>query len=534
MSHYKEHAARALGRIYDKSNTYAEDNAGRNRGIAVGTAASILELGLERMNKEKEVEDRSHPEAPRQPQGSDSDPPSHFVDKFLDRLLHHAIPDDHDKHVLEHRLKDPSRKKKPGLSIRLISSNFKRLASRMGTFFEVQYGIIHIITWRKPSKTLTALVFYTATCLWPHLVLAYPMLFLLFGVIIPGYLHRHPMRTPEIIKVKKRGQSFLSFFDGKFESSIVEDLLNEHTETEIRPPSSSSETSSVLSDLDIIQDAKIDRDDATNKTGAVKSQMALLINMRDLQNLTTDLLKGFDAAEKFCYETAGFKDERLSTFIFYGVIGATYAILFLGQFIPWRLIFIQSGWAGLILCHPASKKFLVQIQERNKAYPAQEKKKQVKQEGEVKKFERQDIIVDESPEIRYVEIFELQMKDVLDTHWSFYQYSNNIFDTKNITRLAHKIPKGVDQLAKVHPVKDWKFDLGFANKWQIDKDPKKWLKFRSLENPKVFEVRDDAEEGWIYDVITLFDEDNAVEFRRRRLFRECYRYARPVKAPKKI
>ena len=89
--------------------------------------------------------------------------------------------------------------------------------------------------------------------------------------------------------------------------------------------------------------------------------MTLFINMRDLQNLTTDVLNAINGAEKFWYETAGFKDERLSTFMFYGVIAATSIVLeYIGRFIPWRLIFIQSGWAGLIVCHPNSR-FIMSI-----------------------------------------------------------------------------------------------------------------------------------------------------------------------------
>lgn len=80
---------------------------------------------------------------------------------------------------------------------------------------------------KQPTKTISVLILYTAACIWPHLVLAYPLIFVLFGILIPGFVYRHPMRNPDLIKVKKRGQSLLSFLFESPDTSIVEDLINE-------------------------------------------------------------------------------------------------------------------------------------------------------------------------------------------------------------------------------------------------------------------------------------------------------------------
>ena len=110
----------------------------------------------------------------------------------------------------------------------------------------------------------------------------------------------------------------LSFLFETPETSIVEDLINEEylqasDEVASSTYSISEETSEVtVSSLMPTDSESPKKDDVKHR----KSQIALLINLRDFQNLTTDILKGINNAEKFYYETGGFKDERLSTFIF--------------------------------------------------------------------------------------------------------------------------------------------------------------------------------------------------------------------------
>lgn len=456
----------------------------------------------------------------------------HFMDKLMDKAIRHGIPEDSpDRHVLEQRMHDPMKKKQP-LSISVLASNFKKLSKKMGTYFEVQYGLIHVLTWKQPSKTLSFLVMYTIVCLWPHVVLLFPLLFLLCGVMIPGYLHRHPMsHRNKLIKVKKRGQSLWSYFNGNYENSIVQDYLEEHQMVEEETMSMSSTSSEASEFLAKVEEEPVVDDTKREKGKHVKSQVALLINMRDLQNLTLDILDAIDQAERFWFETAGFKDEKLSTLLFFGVIAAIWVVLFLGRYIPWRALFIQTGWAALILAHPHTKTFLQLL---NKSGPKQETvskhvEKKVKQEAKL--VERDDIIVDDKPEIRTVEVFELQSRSALHTEWKFYLYSNEIFDMKDPVRLAGKIPPGVNHLSKIVPLRDWKFDLMFANKWQVDENPAHFLRERGLDKTDVFAVVDG--DPWVYDGAKPTD-DFALEFRRRRLYRVAYRYARSVKTPKII
>ncbi|CUM67910.1 uncharacterized protein PRCAT00005621001 [Priceomyces carsonii] len=552
-SKYRARASKALSHIYEYTSGIAENHIGESRGIAAGTAASIIGLGLERVNKrspeenfigimdEKELDEFSN-------SIPDENKSHHFMDRFMEKLLKHAITDDGpEKDLLEKRIRDPDRTKKPNLSIKILASNFKKLSSRMSEFFVVQYGLIHILTWRKPTKTLSFLVLYTSVCLWPHLVLAYPLLFLLFGVLIPGYLHRHPMKNPELIKVKRRGQSLLSFLNESPDQSIISDILNDDydrdSDTEsLRPLNSRSSDGSTsaftqppASASSISNSDNAESSQKKDRSKYVKSQMTLAMNMRDLQNLTTDVLSSLDAADKFWYDTAGFKDERLSTFIFYGLILATSAILLVGYYVPWRLIFIQSGWVGITLCHPKSKKYLVGFSKTRKG-----KKKgklevvEDKLKKEEKRFDRRDIIIDDPPEIRFVEVFEIELKSILNSSWTLFCFSNSIYDPKDHIRCSGKRPKGVDHLSKILPPSDWRFDFAYANKWKIDFQPKIFLHQRLLDMNSSLRVYENESDGWIYDDLDYVKSNDTVyEFRRRRLSRECYRYSRAAKEPKR-
>ncbi|KAG5422241.1 hypothetical protein I9W82_001336 [Candida metapsilosis] len=573
--HYRDIALNLVNSAVQRGNNIAQQKPGSKRALAASTASTLLEMSLEKLNSNGKglpsnlsAEDIQHiasmPESAEDNESKASSTQSHFADRMIEKLLRSTLPEDiPEREVFEKRLRDPERNKRPGLSIGTLASNVKKLASKMTNFFALQYALIYIVTWKQPTKTLSVLVLYTAACLWPHLIVAYPLIFLLFGVLIPGYVHRHPPRRLDLIKVKKRGQSLLSFFNSSSDSSIVEDMvdedyLREDAEVASSAYSISDEASEVtISSVQVSSnEANSSKDPKEKKETARhrKSNLDLLINLRDFQNLTSDLIKGMDKGEQFYFETAGFKDERLSTFIFYGVLLATFATLFLGQFIPWRAIFIQSGWVGLILCHPKAKKYLVDMSNTRKARArkakeeaeiSQDSQSQVSDESQTKsssfiddllndgkKFDRDDIIVDDAPEVRIVEVFQLQIKSILKNNWSFYRYATTMYDTENKTRVSGKRPQGVEYLSEVLPPHDWKFDMGFVNKWVLDTNPKAVIEERNLK-PDLFIVKDNEEEGWIYDNMEgVVHSEIVYEFRRRRLYRECYRYARPHKRPK--
>ncbi|WLF79964.1 hypothetical protein PVL30_003731 [Lodderomyces elongisporus] len=584
-SFYRNLAVNLANTAVTKGNNIIQKNPGSKRAIAAGTASTILEMGIDRYGNLVDDSSRSLPSSmgrhgsvdlteeqinhiasmaesadeAKSPKQSNT---QHFADKLIEKLLRSSLPDEvPEKELFEERLNNPDRVKRPGLSFPILISNLKQLGSKMTNLFALQYEIINIVAWRKPNKTLSVLVLYTAACMWPHLILVYPLLFVLFGMLLPGYTHRHPPRRPDLIKVKSRGQSLFKFLNATEETSIVEDLVDteylkedadiadvnstSYTMSEAESDNTKASTAvSVSSQGGTESSEKSDKKKEVSKRR--KRNLDLLVNLRDMQNSMTDLLKLIEEGETFYYETAGFKDERLSTFIFYGVLVATFGAIFFGQFIPWRLIFIQSGWIGLTLCHPKVKKFLVdfgaakkrrsKVIQRNaeaaqKADPTAETTSNKGLKQLLTQLDRNDIIVDDSPEVRLVEVYELEIKSILQNDWKFYRYSNTIYDRSNKNRLSGKRPPGVDHLSKVFPPTDWKFDAEFVNKWVLDTNPMDFIKQRTLD-ASLFVIKDDENEGWIYDNMkNVVNSEIVYEFRRRRLYRECFRYGKSHRKP---
>ncbi|KXL47564.1 MAG: hypothetical protein FE78DRAFT_330464, partial [Acidomyces sp. 'richmondensis'] len=59
---------------------------------------------------------------------------------------------------------------RPGFSIPLMSSNFRRFNARVGILFVLQNQMIHLFTWKHHTATLSYLAIYTLLCLKPELL----------------------------------------------------------------------------------------------------------------------------------------------------------------------------------------------------------------------------------------------------------------------------------------------------------------------------------------------------------------------------
>lgn len=503
-----------LSHAYSLAAEIAEDriDSGSKRGAAAGAAATILAMGLDKMQEETggsktasildidaepfdsdmsydDDESSRSSRSSRSSSFSDSSvngSSEHFIDRLLEKLLVHAIPRK-EREVLSMKLHDPVRTKKPNLSIRIMLKNFRKLSSKMNGLFALQYGIIHLLSWRNPAVTLTLLLIYTSICIYPHLVLVYPLLYILFGQMVPSYTHRHPLKLAELRAMKPNGKSVLDFLSTSPDSpSLLKDALGD------------PEPETVL-------DADLKSDPTSAKS--LKNQMELLINMRDLQNLTSEVIILLDRLERFWYGTAGFTDERVSTSLFLFLLQMVIVILVFGVYIPWRPIFILLGWALVAACHPKASEILKKINE------VQLKPQRKKMDKSIQKSEIKDIILDEPPVLKDVEIFELEEQGWTPSQWTPYCFTDEVFD--KLARQLGKPPVGCSTLDDVLPPATWKFKE--EKSWEVDKDCES------------FEGRSDmrllGEDGWLYDM----ENGELGRWRRRRWVRTCYRYARPPK-----
>jgi len=510
-----------LGQLYGITSNYSDkhnDDTPSKRQLAAAAAASVLGASFDKLKergnedtvnlsdsateddtdgywRDSDFEDDTEERAPSEikKEKSMAKQQSHFIDILLEKLLVHAvIPDKKD---LETRLNDPFRKESENLSIPKFTKNLRLMTAKLGGIFKAQYFIRRIFRWTQPSLTITALILYTFIVLHPNLLFILPLIYLLYGIMVPGYLYRHPIHRSKLLKVRPRGESLLEKFS-KIENNkemaklVDEEKALEEEEIEKRVPELNE---------------KID----TN-VRLLKKNMEFIVNMRDLQNSLTNLLELLSNVEKFWYGTAGFKDERVSTSLFFTVFLTVIFFIMIGPYIPWRFILILSGWSLMILIHP---KIHPKVMEFNNMIKPQKKEL----DKLVKDSERKDIILDEPPEIKEVEVFEIFKKSVSSSQWEFYTFSQNIFDITDPFRKAQKPPPGVSSIDSVIPPKGWKFEDN--QPWNIDYECQEWCQNRGLRLDR---------DNYI-DIHNEFHIDD--EFKRRRLFRNVIRYSRPARKP---
>ncbi|SPQ22217.1 5f9bd021-dd23-429d-817f-930aa11fefcc [Thermothielavioides terrestris] len=120
-------------------------------------------------------------------------------DKLLERLLSQVIPaDDSNGRVPDLTADDmPAYAERPGFSLPLMAANFRRFNARIGVVFKFQARALRVLSWRRPTQTLSLLAVYTFVCLDPYLLLALPLAIALFGILVPSFVARHPAPSSE-------------------------------------------------------------------------------------------------------------------------------------------------------------------------------------------------------------------------------------------------------------------------------------------------------------------------------------------------
>ncbi|OUM53854.1 hypothetical protein BVG19_g3175 [[Candida] boidinii] len=313
----------------------------------------------------------------------------------------------------------------------------------------------------------------------------------------------------------------------------------------------------------------------------ISSKINLLINMRDLQNLTTDIIKLIENIEVLVQEYTSFKDEKKSTLFFFQLILVVISIMLFGPFIPWRVIFIVSVWVLFLYIHPKRLEYIATIKEQQRdmrgfppslddladsdlppslpsrvvpppvpprrnvpAIRPPSVRNQVNAHmssrhlklGKVTTQEALDnaqfkrksemfidnlIVVDEEPEIKTVEIFEIEQRGLTPHQFIPFLFSNSIYDKSSVSRNSNRKPKGVPMIHLVKAPISWKFKDD--SDWEIDTNPKEWCSNKVID--KYISFRSDSDqEGWVYDA-----DDDETQFRRRRYTRVCLRYSKPAR-----
>lgn len=327
---------------------------------------------------------------------------------------------------------------RPSFSLPMMSTNFRRFNARIGIVFVFQNRLIYLFTWRKPTQTLSFLACYTLIALNPSLLPLVPLVLILFYVMIPSFLARHPAPAND----PRVGPA--------------------HYGPPIAPPSRVKPAPELSKDF--------------------------FRNMRDLQNSMEDFSRVHDAANEFITPYTNFSDEALSSTIFL-FIAATSSAAFLGShLVPWRAVALLAGWAATLAGHPEAQKVLL-----SSGNLSQARENQRQAQSWLKSWIEKDIALDEPAEVRLVEIFELQKHHPNSESWEPWLFSASPYDPLSPARIAGARAKGTQFFEEVQAPASWRWR---DKKWSLDLFSREWVEQRMITGVEV----ETEGERWVYDM----------------------------------
>lgn len=241
----------------------------------------------------------------------------------------------------------------------------------------------------------------------------------------------------------------------------------------------------------------------------------------DLQNTMADFSEAHDQIIATIGPPTNFSNEKISSGV-YQLLFVICITLFIGAYlIPWNLVFLMWGWMTISLFHPAVQNWIMSSSDSELV--EREKKKAV---DRFTKWVERDIVIDETPEVREVEAFELQRRSNTGWEWEPWMYSTSPYEPLSPARIAGQRPKGTRFFEDVKPPLGWEY---MDKKWTLDLGSKEWVNERCVNGVEV----DEEKERWVYDRVEELESDDETgkkvlvqkkgEWRRRRWVRTVVR-----------
>ncbi|KZF23589.1 Pex24p-domain-containing protein [Xylona heveae TC161] len=369
-------------------------------------------------------------------------------DRLFSMLMKQIIPSDE---IQDDIFETPGRKtpsssssyeNRPGFSLPLMTSNFRRFNARIGVVFVFQNRVIQLLSWKTPTHTLSFLFVYTFFCLEPTLLATLPIVVVLFFIMVPAFIVRHP---PPPIR-------------------LPTDAAYSMDGPPLAPPQQVKPASEMSRDF--------------------------FRNMRDLQNCMEDFSQVHDKTIALVAPRTNFSNEPLSSALFLGLF-ATASLLFItSHLVPWRTIFLVAGWVGTCLGHPSVQDAIESLRKEDHVVS---REKQI--QGWLDQWITRDIVLDSAPETREVEIFELQRRDAsgASDEWEGWVFSPSPYDPLSPTRISGDRPRGARFFVDVEPPHGWEWS---DKKWALDLLSREWVEERMITGVEI----ETEGERWVYDL----------------------------------
>jgi hypothetical protein len=379
-------------------------------------------------------------------------------ERVFQRMLQSVLPQDftlQDNSSGQAAMKDlrPDTPSRPAFSLTTMSHNFRRFNSRVGIIFIFQHRLLRLLSWKKPSHTVSLAMIYTFVCLDPYLIFALPPAVILLFLMVPSFITRHPP-APDNSVYTASGPA-------------------------IAPPPEVRAVSEISKDF--------------------------FRNLRDLQNTMDDFVLMHDSTIALIGPPTNFSDEKLSSAVFLILFFASIALFISAHLLPWRAIFLVLGWTGLAMLHPDMQAFVKECHHEHLLH--REKRAAEVADGWI----HNDITLSTTPETREVEIFELQRRTTDGGEYEPWLFSCSPYEPLSPARIAEERPRGARFFEDVRAPLGWEWVEG---KWTLDLGSTTWVAERCVVGVEVeeegerwvFDVEATGERGewrrrrWVRDV----------------------------------
>ncbi|KAI9678065.1 MAG: hypothetical protein M1817_006009 [Caeruleum heppii] len=328
-----------------------------------------------------------------------------------------------------------------------MTNNFRRFNSRVGVVFVFQNRLIRLLSWRTPTHTLSFLAVYTLLCLDPYLLAVLPLVILLLFVMVPSFVTRHPPPP----------------------TNLSTDSYSAYGPP-VAPPPTVKPVSEMSKDF--------------------------FRNMRDLQNSMEDFAQIHDKVVDLVAPPTNFSNETLSSAVFLFLFVASCILFLASHLLPWRAISLLAGWAGVCAGHPSIQRQLVSTH-KDHVQPRERRT-----QSWVSSWIDGEIKLDSGPEMREVEVFELQRRSTAD-EWAGWVFSPSPHDPLSPDRVTGHRPRGTRFFEDVQAPPGWEWS---DKKWTLDLLSREWVEERMITGVEI----EMEGERWVYD-ISYDDESDETE-----------------------
>lgn len=362
---------------------------------------------------------------------------------------------------------------RPAFSLPTMTNNFRRFNARIGIVFVFQNRMIRLFTWRTPSHTLSFLATYSFVCLDPYLLVGVPLAVSLLFLMVPAFTSRHPPPPPPTTI-----SSTTPYYHDNYAGPALAPART------IKPASETSKD--------------------------------FFRNMRDLQNSMADFSNGHDALISVVAPATNFSNEVFSSQLFLYLTILTTLSFITAHLLPWRFIFLVTGWTSIVSLHPKAQIWLARLQKRAE--------RQASQALSDPNFRHRRYIhgvplpatpavmqstahslsaitLSSTPDTREVEIFELQHRPLIPLsgntsnavlEWQPHIFSSTPYDPLSPSRISGDRPRGTRFFEDVAPPDGWEWA---GKKWELDLEAGEWVNERLVV-------------GVEYDVLHHHEEDD--------------------------